>query len=668
MFFDEIDLAPRKKAVIKQLPPIPQNGWKPPSHFPNLVGNVKALSIDVETKELDFDHGPGWARGQGHIVGFSVGAISYNNERSAWYFPVRHEVQPELNLDPFHAFNWLRDTMHGTPHVPKAGANLIYDYGWLTEENIYPVGDIHDCQFAEALLTEAGLVNLEWLGQKYLNEGKDSNTLYEWLAQAYGGNPTSAQRANIYRAPPSLVGPYAESDADLPLRILEKQIPLLEKEELLDVYRMENDSIPLIIKMRQTGVRVDINAAEKLHDELAVQVEKGHKELYEQTGVHGKAWAPADCVKYFDAAGLSYPFTEKGAPSFTAPFLETVDHPIANIIKNIRHQEKIRGTFIEGAILNSNVAGRVHCQFHPLRGDKNGTRSGRWASSNPNLQNIPVRTELGKKMRCMFLPDEGHISWESADYSQIEYRLLAHYAVGRGSDEVRAEYVKHPGTDYHNFVQKLVYEITKMWIERKPIKSVNFGLLYTMGKKALAKNLNISLKEATAIFDAYHKGAPYVKATMAAAQKEAEQLGYVTTIMGRRRRFDLWEPTNVNWENRAMPLNYYVATRTYGSQIMRAYTNIGINTRLQGSAGDTLKMGMLKAYKAGIYDVIGVPKLQIHDELNNSVIDRSPEMNEAYREHKNILENAIKFRVPLLLTRERGPNWGSCNASFCECP
>lgn len=656
MFFDLTKQPQRNKAVIRQLPPVPQTGWKTPAYFPNLVGNVKVISLDTETKELDFDHGPGWARNQGHIVGFSLAVITHQNERAKWYFPVRHEIETEYNMNPEHAFAWLKTVLE-TPNVPKVGANLIYDVGWLTEENIDVQGQLFDVQFAEALLQEAGQVNLNFLSQKYLDENKESNVMYQWSYEAYGGK-VADQRENIYRIPPRLAGPYGEADADLPLRIIEQQMPLIEKEGLGEVFRMENDGIPLNIAMRKNGVRVDLEGAEKLHAKMTVDVAKGNDELYKMTGWQGNAWTPADCVKYFDAIGLKYNFTEGGRPSFTAPFLKTVDHPLAAKIREIREQEKIRGTFLESYLLNNNVNGRIHCQFHPLRGDSNGTRTGRDSSSNPNLQNIPTRSDLGKEVRKLFIPDEGHMCWEKDDLSQIEYRLLSHFAVGEGAEEVRSQYNNDPKTDYHNFVQALVLKITGIEIERKPIKGVNFGLLYGMGIPSLALLINESVERAKEISKAYHAGAPYVKATMDAASKEAEQLGYVTTILGRRRRFDTWEPMEVNWKNRAQALPYHHATRMYGSRIMRAETHKAINSKLQGSAGDQFKKAMLKSWNDGVFKVIGMPLVKVHDEADFSVIDDNKEQKEGYAHFRHNMETAIKLKVPVLCTAERAANWG----------
>lgn len=679
MFFDDIDeeLTPRKAARLKA-PPIPETGWRPPQAFPNL-SSAAVISIDLETRETDFGHGPGWARGKGHIVGFSIGAIDRSGNRGKWYFPIAHEVEPDWNLEPKHALAWLKQTVE-TPLIPKVGTNLLYDIGWLTEAGIYIEGELHDVQFAEALLDEQGEVALEFLGNKYLGEGKETDELYAWLAAAYGGDANSKQRANIYRAPARLVGPYAESDADLPLRLIEKQFPLLASEGLLELYRMECDLIPLLVRMRREGVSIDIPAAEQLYVELGHDIEGLKRSLFEATGVHANVNSGDDLAKVFDAAGIEYPKTAGGKPSFRKEFLKGLEHPIADLVNEIREHEKIKGTFVKSYLLESNVNGKVYCQFHPLRGDEGGTKTGRFSSSDPNLQNIPVRTKLGKKVRKAFIPDEGHICWKKYDYSQIEYRMLAHFAVDgdctdineimnfwKGlmsvwgysgfADNLRATYVADPKTDYHDVVQRNVKDITGMLIDRKPIKNINFGLLYGQSEKGLAFKAGFTGEQARNIFTAYHQGAPYVKPTMAAVGLEVQNFGYVRTVLGRRTRFNMWEPSGRGIRGVAMRKD--AALREYGQFIRRAFEYRGVNYKLQGSAADVMKRAMLAAVKSGVFDHLGVPRLTVHDELDFSVRDDTAQTREAWAYLTHVLENSTPLRIPVRVDFGSGPNWGS---------
>lgn len=661
MFFDDDELPLKKTATLREPPPTPDTGWLPPREFPSLYGASK-ISVDVETWEPDFDHGPGWGRGadKGHIVGVSVGALDSLGNIGKWYFPVRHEIESELNLPAHNVFAWLRDTLH-TPTIPKVFANGIYDMGWLTQEGIFVEGRYHDVQFAEALLHESGQVGLEHLGRKYVGEGKDSGGMYAWLAMAYGGEATGRQRGNIYRASPRLVGSYAESDADLPLRILQKQLPLLDAEGLTPVYDMECGLAKLLVRMRLAGVRVDVAGAERMRDELRIEIAGMYDSLAARFGYRVASVDSGQLEPLFTAAGVKFPVTETGKPSFRKEWLAQLDHPLGVAINEIREREKLCGTFLESYILERNTNGYIHGSFHPLRSDDGGTRSGRLASSDPNLQNIPSRTDLGRRIRCLFLHDEGHVAFEANDYSQIEYRFLSHFAVGPGSDMVREAYSTNPDTDYHDYTQDLVLEKTGLTIARKPIKNINFGLLYGMGKPKLARQIGIDRATADQLFNAYHEGAPYVKATMDAASEEAQALGYVSTIMGRRSRFDMWEPKQIDYEERDIALPYDAAIRQYGSRIQRAHTHKAINRRLQGSSADMMKKAMVDCYNAGIFEVTGVPRLTVHDELGFSVPDTAPATNEAYAEMRRVMTNCLPLRVPVKVDSVRGRSWGEAD-------
>lgn len=661
MFFNDHSSGLKKSAGLKILPPTPDTGWRPPIEFPNL-SSATVIGFDLERKEEDWNHGPGWKRGKAHTVGFSLSARDSLGNVGAWYFPIGHAIESEYNLNRDQCLSYLRSVLQ-TRHIPKVGANLLYDIGSLTDDDIYVQGELHDVQFAEALLHSDGFVNLDYLGQKYLGEGKETNELYSWCAAAYGKTAGNDQRMNIWRAPPRLVGPYGERDALMPIRIMEKQWPLMQIEGLLNVYKLECGLIPLLIKMRLAGVSVDIKMAEKLYDELARDIATMYAKLFHLAPVKiASVNSGRDIAKIFDYMGLKYNRTKDGNPSFRKDFLIGCDNPVADLINEIRGTEKARGTFVRNYILEGHINGKLYCQFHPLRSDDNGTITGRFASSDPNLQNIPVRTETGKKIRRAFIGDYSQ-AWEKIDASQIEYRYLAHYACGEGADALRAKYNADKKTDYHKTVQATVKELTDIWIERRPIKNLNFGLVFGMGEGKLARQNNFDKSEATKVFAAYHQANPYVKATAKAIAQEAEILGYITTIIGRRIRFNLWEPRFRDYtEDKATPLPYDYAIRHYGSQIRRANTHKAVNYRLQGSGtGDQIKVGMYECYRQGIFDITGVPRIQVHDELGFSVIDESPRMSEAYQEMYRVMENAIPLKVPVFFDHKRARNWGDCD-------
>lgn len=656
MFWEDAVVTGRGVKIDRPMPPIPDTGWRPPTSFPNL-SRAPVISIDCETFDPELiERGPGWARGKGHIVGVSVGAPGGYK----WYFPMRHTVEPQDNLPPEQVLAWLGKTLQD-PSQPKVGANLMYDVGWLLHEGVAVAGDLVDVQYAEALLDERAEVALEVMAQKYLGEGKQSDLLYRWCSDYYGGRIGGNQRANIYRTPPRLTGPYAESDADLPLRLAVVLYPLLEKEGLSPIFRMECGLIPLMIAMRFAGVTVDVGKAERLRDTLANREKLEQSKLDAQAGFHVDINASSSMAKAFDQVGVKYGKTAKGAPSFTKEFLKTVEHPLANQIREIRKLNKLRGTFVESYILNSHVNGKVYGQFHLLRSDDGGTRSGRLSSSTPNLQNLPSRDEeLAPLVRGIFIPDTGHRFWRRYDYSQIEYRFLIHYAIGPGSDEARARFNAEPDTDYHEWTLDLIAPMANWDIStpakrkpfRKPTKNVNFGMIYGMGEPKLASQLNLSKKEASIFFRAYDNGVPFAKPTMKATMEEAQRLGIITTVLGRRSRFDLWEPTA--WSDHSIALPYEKAILQYG-QMQRAHTHKALNRRLQGSAADLMKMAMWRCWKEGVFDVTGVPRLTVHDE--NDFSDPGGQ-DAAFLEMQHIMETAIQLRLPVRADGDIGLDWG----------
>ena len=643
------------------LPHIPDLGWRAPTELPNLSA-ARVISLDTETWDPELlDKGPGWARGKGHIVGVSIAVDEVNK----WYFPLRHEVSPELNMDPAMVLRWLQDAL-GNRHQMKVGANLIYDLGWLRQEGVRVQGPLFDVLYAEALLSEAAKISLDSVSSKYLGATKETSVLYQWLAQAYGGKPNDKQRANMFRSPPQLAGPYAQTDAVLPLQLVQPMTQQLVNEGLYHIQDLECSLIPLLLDMRFAGVRVDLDRAEQARGPLIQHEQELSAQLREWCGFEVNVNAADSVAKAFDKFHIKYPKSATGKPSFKKEFLDTVEHPLGDLIVERRNVEKMRSTFLEGYILNAHVNGFVYGQFHPLRSADGGTRSGRFSSSDPNLQNLPSRDDiLAPLLRGIFIPDDGHIGWRKFDYSQIEYRLLIHYACGVGSEEARAYFRAHPETDYHERAIDLVApeagwdvstpELRKKW--RKPVKNINFGFIYGMGPGKLGRSLGLNPKEAKDLFAAYHRGVPFAKATMDATSQEAARTGYVATYLGRRRRFELWEEDGYgkreeSWE----PLPYDQAIHKW-SRVRRAMLHKALNSKLQGSAADMFKVALVKCYNDGVFDVIGVPRLLVHDESDFS--DNGVQgSEEAYSYMKHVMETALPLSIPIKVEEERGPDWG----------
>lgn len=671
------DLPPVKKGGKRgprqrgPMPSIPITNWRPVTDFPNLSGS-RLIGFDVEGYDPELTKaGPGWGRGKSHLIGASLAA----EDGTAWYFPFGHGydenmkpcLPPEemaLNMDYAQVMRYLQHTL-GT-ETPKTGANLIYDVGALQAEGVYVKGPLYDIQFGAALLdSEAPKVELDLLAQQYLGTGKVTETLYEWLATWCGGPVSGKQRANLFLSPPSLAGPYAEADAGQPVLILKKMWDDLHARGVLDLFQMECELIPLLVAMRMKGAPIDLDYCERFHDELGDDLKVVEDRLKEVAGQAVNPAARDSLVSAFKRAGLPIPTkkdtkTKETKVSFDAPTLEAMGgHPLIDGILEYRRISKVRNTFVKSYLIDKNVNGRIHCSFHPLKGSGGGTRSGRFSSSDPNLQNIPTRTELGRRVREAFVASHGG-RWISADYSQIEYRMLAHHAVGPMAEELRNIFINDPNADYHDVTIALIKKLCGIELDRKPAKNINFGLIYGMSEMKLSSDLGLSPAQGRELFKNYHAAAPYAMATMEAAAEEVHRLGYVETILGRKSDFSRWGPKKS--KEKVPDLPYELAVRKWGTyNIQRTRTHKALNRKLQGGAADVMKKAMLEAYKAGLFaeDACGIPLLTVHDELDFD--DLNDPNGEHWVEFKRIMENAVpQLRIPIVMDIEYGPNWGNC--------
>jgi DNA polymerase-1 len=406
-----------------------------------------------------------------------------------------------------------------------------------------------------------------------------------------------------------------------------------------------------------------------------------------------------------------------------AEFLNNVEHPIGQSVVEIRQHKKLKSTFLKSYILDSHNNGRIHGQYHPTKGEAGGTRVGRLSSSTPNLQNIPSRTALGRQIRTMFLPDVGSLCLEKGDHSQLQYRILAHFAVdsynhygvisyadGPHSDALRAEYNANPHTDYHSRTQKMVQAVSGLYIPRSSeeasqgqlvceaipgtpeykvflqtvkdglanleftpwhtgrftIKETNFGLMFGMGKRKLIRQSGLAVQKGEDVFNAYHQGNPYVKATMDYFNYLAQTQGYVCTVLGRRTRFDRWVEKGYH-DPPQTPLHFGQALREYGAgQIERAMTYKALCNVLQGTEGEIIISGMLQCYKEGLYDILGYPLLTTHDEVVLDIPNDSEIVRQARARARWIMANALPLRVPLVYESTTGPTWGEAKTPIDE--
>lgn len=647
-----------RKQHFNPKPVIPHTGWVRPKNFPCLA-DAGAISLDVETYDPNLKElGAGWGRGDGHIVGLAIAT----DDGFKAYYPVRHEEHPHLNFPPDEVFDWAKQNLTRS-HQWKVAHNSPYDYGWLREEGVIIAGPLWDTFIGEKLIHFRSPASLEATGQRRVGRGKRATVLLKWLFQYMGRGrlPDDEDLDDtikqwIHLAPPCLVGPYGEEDVLLPLEIAAVQEKILTEKGLDVVFEMENALTELWVKIRHEGVRIDEKAAEIADHETGLEIHRLQKEIDHIAGRPieiGKNHALGEILV---SRGFSIPKTPKTKLySVTNEILEKIDDPFAEKVMELKELDKFRTNFIQGAVLKANVKGRVHGTLKPF-----GTITGRLSAETPNLQQIPSKNErLMKRIRSIFIPEEGHLRWSKNDYSQLQCRILAHFAVGRGAEELRAEYNTKPNTNYHKLTHRLICDLTGVDLPHKQVKNCNFACIFGAGNPKIARMIGLSKEEAEPFFTAYHSGLPYVQDTMESISRETARQGYSLTVLGRRADFDLWEAKWRNRQDERQALSLEKAVQLWGSNIQRAYLHKSTNYVIQGSEGDLLKMALWKCMQAGIFDVIGVPKLLVHDEADFSVKDDSKITKDAFREMKHIMQTAIPFKVPILVEEEQGPNWGN---------
>ena len=627
-----IDYGPQQLPLWK-----PESRWTAPQDFPDLSG-AKLIAIDCETYDPNLlTNGPGGVRKDGRLIGISVAA----NTGFRGYFPIGHAGEGNLNRN--RVLQWAKATFE--TGIDKVGANILYDLEWLRTVGIEVKGNKYDIQVAEPLLDEERKegYSLDILSKRYLGRGKDESLLNA-AAQAYNINP----KKEMYKLPAHYVGEYAEIDAVNTLEIFKKQLPLLEEQDLMGIFKLETDLIPLILDMRFKGVRIDINKAEKLNKRYKKEESRLLKYLREFAGFAVEPWSNQQLALVCERSKIWFPTTQAGNPSFTGDFLSTSKEMFLTSVSEYRKVNKMRRDFIDKVCLKMNVNGRIHAQFHQLRKDSDGTRTGRFSSSNPNLQQIPARDEYwGPLIRSLFLPEKDN-TWFRLDYNQQEPRMLVHYARLRaikGSKEACEAY-HEKDADFHTMVAEMA------GIKRKIAKTINLGIMYGMGTFKLGQMLGLNYNDATILLEKYHEKVPFVKGLMHEASKAVTYRGEIKTLLGRKRHFNFWEPSDsrLKWPNKEMPLRKEDAEEIWkGRPLKRAYTHKALNALIQGASADLTKKAMLDLYN----ELKIVPHLQVHDELDISHID-----NPAIKWVTDIMENCVKLEVPLKVSVEKGKSWG----------
>jgi len=576
---------------------IPNSEWVTPSEFPDL-SHEDEIAIDLETRDENMKTlGTGWARRDGEIVGIAVAAGSFKG-----YYPVNH--QGGGNLPRSKVFKWIQEVLK--TDAAKIMHNAQYDLGWIRSMGWEVKGPIIDTMVTAALVDEnRRSYSLNNLSIEMLGEMKSETELKEEAAQR-----GLDAKAELWKMPAMAVGFYAEQDAVLTLKLWHHLKTFVKKEQLQTIWNTEMELLPILIQMREVGIRIDLDKAEILKKQFKTLESSLITEIKKLSGIAVDIWAARSVAKAFDAVGIKYDLTEKSkAPSFTTNWLTNNEHPLAKLIREAREVNKLHSTFID-SFLRFSHKGRIHAEINQLRSDTGGTVSGRLSYSNPNLQQIPARNkEYGKLIRGLFLPEEG-CKWGSFDYSQQEPRLVVHYAAttdkklgGLAGADVLIKAYREDDADFHQVVADMAN------IPRTQAKTINLGIFYGMGQAKLAKQLGITVEEAKAILAEYNSKVPFVKQLANRVQKQASETGAVKTIGGRKCRFNLYEPKSYGLFL-ALTEKEYIMEHGSLSSARRAMTYKALNRLIQGSAADQVKIAMINCYKAG-----HIPMLQIHDEL-----------------------------------------------------
>lgn len=595
----------------------PISDWRPPTEFPRFR-DAKRIAIDVETCDPTLESlGPGVRRGA-YIAGIALaidGGPSY-------YFPIRH-LDSIDNLELNSVINWFEEEARYF-RGEVCGANLLYDLDFLAEELItFPRASAFlDVQIAEALLDEhqkrRALGNL---AQKYLGLDKQETLLNE-ASSAYGFDP----KGELWKLPARYVGRYAEADVELPLAILKKQEVLLKDEELLGIWKLECDVLPVMLKMIRYGVRIDEERLEACHRYFNAEEEKAYVGIQELTGVdlRGQIAASRAVADVLRRRGIVLPVTEKSnAPMTRSAVLESFDDEVCRLVLRARKFSKADGTFYRG-VKDRLVRGRLHSNFRQVVSEDGGTVSGRLASSQPNIQNQPVRDkEIGRMWRSIYVPEPGNL-WLRADYKAQEPRLFLHYSVLTGCTGAKAlarRWRENPDLDPYAMICDA--------LPKDDVKIVFLGRSYGMGDEKLRRTVAASLakrnitkgveEQVSAILYQFNTAAPYVPELTRKVTDKATQAGFIRTILGRKCRFP-------------------------GGEFVHKATN----RLIQGSAADQTKQAMVNLDRAG-----WIPHMAIHDELGFSV------PNENIGQIKSIMEDAVKLAVPVVVDCNVGESWGA---------
>ena len=578
----------------------------------------RRIAVDLETTAI----WPRWAE----IVGFSLGW----REDEAWYLPIRAPAG-ERHLDPKQTIDALRPILEN-PAIEKVGQNLKYDMIVLRGAGIEMAGVAFDTMVASYLL-DAGQRNhsLDDLAQRYLGQSKTP-------IQALIGSGKNQRRMD--QVPVRQVADYCCDDAMFPLRLCPILASELRRFHLESLFQdVEMPLVEVLAEIEFNGIRVDCDRLAALSRQFGERIEKLETEIHALAGHPFNIASPKQLQQVlFEEQKLPVVSRTKTGPSTDADVLGELArlHPLPGLILEYRQYAKLKSTYVDALPqMVHPVTGRVHASFH-----QDVTATGRLSSSDPNLQNIPVRTEEGRAIRSAFVAGEPGWLLLAADYSQIELRVLAHF-----SKDQRLVEAFERDDDIHALVAAQIHgvalgEVTAAM--RRQAKTVNFGVIYGQSPFGLSRQLGIPQEEAAKFIDAYFEGYPGVEEFFRGVLGECARTGYVTTILGRRRAIR--------------------GVRPHAGRQRNLPERTAINTVIQGSAADLIKQAMIATHRELRRQRLPARMLlQIHDELIFEVSPQTAmELAALVREE---MANVCRLLVPLKVDVKVGPNWADLEPS-----
>jgi DNA polymerase-1 len=587
------------------------------SELQERLGSAPQIALDTETTSTD--------PMRASLVGISLAVQG----GEGYYIPVGHRTG-ETQLPLQQVMQALRPFL-GDSKKSIVGHNLKYDSLVMSQHGLAPARLTFDTMIAEWLVDPSSRhLGLKDMADAYLD------VRMTHIEELIG---KGKNQINMSEVPVEKAAPYAGADAEVTFRL----VPILQKR--MDEHNstslfqeIEMPLIPVLAKMEQAGVALDSNFLQGMSIELSQRLGEIETQIFAKVGYPFNLNSTQQLSKVlFETLGLEPPDRRKktasGHFSTSADVLDELrgKHPVIDWMLEFRELAKLKSTYVDSLPLEVNpVTGRVHTSFN-----QTGSVTGRLASSDPNLQNIPTRTEIGRRVRQSFIAGEGKVLL-SVDYSQIELRIVAHMS----GDEAMLK-AFHAGQDIHAATAAAIYAVPLGQInkeQRRHAKTINFGLIYGMSPFGLSRSADLTLGEAEEFVKAYFRQFPGVKQYLDQIRRLASTQGYVETLLGRRRYFpNLANLTNINLRNRE--------------------EREAINAPIQGTAADIMKIAMVRLQegleKAGLTARL---QLQVHDEL---VLECSPaELTEAARVVQDIMENAYSLSIPLLTDARCGKNWG----------